>query len=803
MLNDIRYALRTLAASPGFTIAAVLTLALGIGANTAIFTAVYGVLLKPLPYGEPDRLVRISETRRGGGWNVAWPNYLDWRARNHVFREMAIFNTYRRVIVGGEAGTAAELFQAGTCETQMFAVMGIPAARGRLFDTEEREANAPAVAVISDDLWRRRFGGDPSIVGQPVRVNEDDVTIVGVLPPGVRPFDVDIWSPHRPALMSDMQRDRANHPGFGVVARLRPGVTTDQAQREMSAVASSLEQEYPASNTGFGVSVKPMIDAVAGSIRPTLRMLMASVAVLLLIACANVANLLLAKGLRRERETSIRSALGASRFRLVRLFLIEGLALGIAGATGGLLLAGWGVRLLRSVPGLALPRASDVAIDPHVLGFAALLAVATAVLFALAPAVQLSRVDLMRVLRQAGTSDPASLRSARLRAALVTGEVALVVVLLASAALMQRSLTRLASVDAGFDADKVLSVPLQQLQSRYASNAAIVAFADELIVSAKRNPDVGGAALSWPFDYTGFTWSPNLNFPDHPFERGREPVAQTASVTPGYFATMGIPIVRGRDFGADDRPGAPVAAVVSRTFASRFFPGEDPIGRHVTAVGIPEMNDMTIVGVAGDTRRGGMLMDFTPELYVTYAQFPQSGATLVVRGRGADVRALAGDMKTLVAGIDAGSAVGTVRRVSDALARTYGDRRALSWLLVVFAALALGLTVLGIASVVSFTVAQRVAEIGVRIALGASRRDVVALIVRGSLYPVCAGAAIGLAALIPLSRLLKSYLFEVSPADPVSLAAATALLVAAAVAAAYVPARRATAIDPLVALRSP
>ena len=803
MLNDVRYALRTLAASPGFTLAAVLTLALGIGANTAIFTAVYGVLLKPLPYGEPDRIVRISETRRGGPWNVSWPNYVDWRARNHVFADMAIFNTYGRVIVGGAAGTTAELFPSGTCETQMFAVMGIPAARGRVFTPDERESGAPGVAVVSDELWRRRFGGDPSIVGQPARVDDEELTIVGVLPPGVRPFDVDIWFPHRPALLNDMQRDRANHPGFGVVARLRPGVSAERAQREMSAIAASLEKEYPASNTGFGVAVKPMIDAVAGTIRPMLRLLMASVAVLLLIACANVANLLLAKGLRRERETSIRSALGASRFRLVRLFLIEGLALGAAGAAAGLLLAGWGVRLLRSVPGLALPRAGDVTIDPHVLGFAATLAVATAALFALAPALQLSRVDLMRVLRQAGTSDPASPRSARLRAALVAGEVALLVVLLASAALMQRSLARLASVDAGFDADKVISVSLQQLQSRYASEAAIIGFADQLVASAKGNPDVAGAALSWPFDYTGFTWAPNFNVPDHPVEAGREPVAQTASVTPGYFATMGIPIVRGRDFGPDDRPGAPVAALVSRTFASRFFPGEDPIGRHVTAMRIPQMHDMTIVGIVGDTRRGGMLMDFTPELYVSYAQFPQSGATLVVRARGADLGDLAGDLKARVTAIDAGTAVGAVRRVSDALARTYGDRRALSWLLAVFAALALGLTVLGIASVVSFTVAQRVPEIGVRIALGASRRDVLALIVRGSLYPVCVGAAIGLAALIPLSRVLKSYLFEVSPADPLSLTAATAVLALAAVAAACVPARRATSIDPLVALRSP
>jgi putative ABC transport system permease protein len=802
MFGDIRYALRTLVASPGFTIAAVLTLALGIGANTAIFTAVYGVLLKPLPYADPSRLVRISETRRGSAWNVAYPNYVDWRARNHVFGEMAIFNTYGRVIVNGAAGTAAELFPSGSCEVQMFRVMGIPAARGRLFADDERDEKAPAVAVVSDEVWRRRFGGDPSVVGQAVSIDDDSVTIVGVLPPGVRPFDVDVWFPHRPSLMTPMMRDRANHPGFGVVARLRAGIGVEQAQREMSAIAAALETEYPASNSGYGVRVRPMIDAVAGDIRPTLRLLMAAVAVLLLIACANVANLLLAKGLRRERETSIRSALGASRVRLARLFLIEGLALGTAGAACGLLLAGWGVRLLRSVPGLALPRASDVAIDPHVLGFAAALGIATAALFALAPALQLSRVDLMRVLRQAGTGDPASPRTSGLRSMLVAGEVALLIVQLSGAALMQRSLAKLAAVDAGFDAARVLAVPLQQLQSRYGSDGVVTAFADRLLASVRTNPDVAGAALSWPFDYTGFTWAPNINLADHPFEPGREPAAQTASVTPGYFRVMGIPLLRGRDFGPNERAGAPVAAIVNQTFATRFFPGEDPIGKRVSAMRIPAMQDMTIVGVVGDTRRGGMLMDFTPELYIAYAQFAQSSATLVVRGRAGDPRTLANDLKARIAAVDPSTAVSTVRRVSDALARTYGDRRALSWLLVVFAALALGLTVLGIASVVSFTVAQRVPEIGVRMALGANRRDVLTLIVRSSLYPVYAGGAVGLLALIPLSRLFKSYLFGVSPADAASLAASSAILLLAAVAAAYVPARRATAIDPLTALRS-
>jgi predicted permease len=381
-------------------------------------------------------------------------------------------------------------------------------------------------------------------------------------------------------------------------------------------------------------------------------------------------------------------------------------------------------------------------------------------------------------------------------------EVALLIVLLTGAVLMQRSLARLAAVDVGIDADRIVVLPLRQLPGRFAGENAVNAFAEGLLDSARTQPGVSAAALAWPFDYTGFTWAPNVNLADHPFAAGQEPVAQTASVTPGYFAVMGIPILRGRDFGPAERRGAPVSLIVNQTFASRFFPGEDSIGRRVSAMRIPEMQDMVIVGVVGDTRRGGALMGYTPEMYIAYAQFPQIGANLVVRAASGDPLRLANDLKMRVAAVDPATAVGTIRRLDDALARAYGDRRALSWLLSVFAALALGLTVIGIASVVSFSVAQRIPEIGVRIALGARRADVVGLIVKNSLYPVVAGVAAGLAALVPLSRAYRSYLFGVSPADPLAIGGAVGLLVISAIAAAYVPAHRAAGTDPLVALRS-
>jgi putative ABC transport system permease protein len=800
MVGDVRYALRTLAASPGFTVAAILTLALGIGANTAIFTAVHGVLLKPLPYADPDRLVRITEGRPGFTLNVSYPNFVDWRERNRVFERMAVYTTFGTATIASADGPA-EVFPAGNAEAQLFAVLGLQPARGRFFTEAEQAHDAPKVAVISGDLWERRFGGDPAVVGRTVRIGTAPVTIVGILP--VRYANVDVWSPLRPKLLSPMQLDRANHPGFAVLARLRDGVTLEDAQRDMTGIASALERLYPVSNHQMGAFVRPLLETVAGGIRPTLQALLGAVSVLLLIACSNVANLLLARGVRRERETSIRSALGATRGRLVRLFLIEGLLLGMSGGMAGMLFAAWGVRLLRGVPGFTLPRATEVGIDPYVLGFAAILAVATALLFSFAPALHLSRVDLMQVLRLNGSSETATPRSSRMRSVLIAGEGALVVVLLAGATLMQRTLAILADLDPGFRADRLIAVRMiQQIQpGRYDTDARVSAFAADLL-RRMQGGGVASAALAWPFDYTGLSWAPNIDLPDRPFEPGREPVAQAATVTPGYFQTLGIPLVRGRDFGAADRPGAPVAVIVNQAFVTRFFPNEDPLGKRVSGVRIPQMQNMPIVGVVGDTRRGGMLKGFTPEIYVSYAQFPQSGATLVVRAVSGDPLALANDVKARLGSLDRDVAVRAIQRVSDSLAATYGDRRALAWLLTIFAGLALGLTVLGIGSVVSFNVAQRTSEIGIRMALGADAGGVQRLVIRGALGPVAAGGVLGLCALVPLSRVIRQYVFEISPIDPISIGAACAVLLVAAIGAAWIPARRASGIDPLAALRS-
>ena len=798
MMSDLRYALRTLTAAPAFSLAAILTLALGTGANTAIFAAVYGVLLKPLPYERPDRLVRIGEARAGSRLNVSYPNFVDWRGRSRVFDDLAIYITIGNAAIAGANGPA-EVFPAGNAEARLFRVLGIQAARGRLFTEADQEPAAPAVAVISDRLWRQRFGGDPSVAGSTVRIGDDPVTILGVLPPSGAFQQVDVWLPFRAKLLAPMQLNRANHPGFQVLARLRDGIDFDQAQREMASIAAALERQYPVANRDMAVILTPLLDAVAGSARATLRALFGAVSVLLLIACANVANLLLARGVRRERETSIRSALGATRGRLVRLFLIEGLVLGFCGGAAGMLLAAWGVRLLRVVPGFALPRAADIAIDPLVLGFAAALAALTAVLFSFAPALHLSRADVMRVLRLAWSADATTPRIARARSWLIGVEVALVIVLLAGAALMQRTLAVLGGLSPGFRAEGLMAVRL--LQPTPGPDGQPEQVAHRLLDSLRGGP-ISQAAVSWPFDYTGSVWAPNITLPDRPFEEGREPAAQAASVSAGYFETMGIPIVRGRTFGAAEKAGAPVACVVSQSFADRFFPGVDPIGKRVSGVRIPQMQNMPIIGVVGDTRRGGMLKGVTPEIYVSYDQFPQTGATLVVRAVAGDPLALSTEVRARVASVEPGAAIVNMRRLSDTLAATYGDRRALAWLLAIFGGLSLGLTVLGIGSVVAFTVAERTAEIGIRMALGASADSVLGLVVRRALAPVALGAGTGLVALVPMARVTRQYVVGIGPADPVSIGAACLAVTLGALVAAYIPARRATRIDPLVSLRT-
>ena len=797
MLLDLRHAVRALARTPLFTAMAAATLALGIGANTAIFSVINTVLLKPLPYREPERLVRFEEGRADFRLNISYPNFLDWRARARSFDGMAVFNAFGRTLVAD--GERPEVVPSGTAEASLFRVLGVEPVAGRLFANEEHEPGAPRVAVISHRLWQRRYGLDPSVVGRAVPIGGAPTTVVGVLPPGFRLVDKDVWFPLGPHL-TPMQLDRGNHPGFMVFARLRDGVALDAAQREMTAIALDLERQHPATNHQMGIYVVPMIEHLLGQARGVLLPLGGAVAFVLLIACANVSNVLLARGLRREREMSIRAALGARRWKLVRLFLAESAIIAVAGGALGLLLGSWGVRAVHALPGFSLYRAADVAIDRSVLAYTSAISFATVVIFGLAPALQLSRVDLMASLR-IGAASAATGRGSRLRHTLIAVEVALAFVLLAGAVLMVRTVAGLSNVDPGFRPNGLVAVSLFQAPRDDAGPQAL-RVVNRLLDDVESAPGVDGVAAAWPFDLTGASWTPWINFTHRPYPEGQEPTALTAAVTAAYFDVMGIPLKRGRLLGAQDRAGAPIAIVVNEMFVRRFFAETDPIGGRVSARGIPELADMRIVGVVGDTRRAGPARPVAPELYCSYAQFPTANPVIIVRAASRDPLPLAQLVTDRLARIDRDTAVSSARRVSDAMDATIGTRQLVFVLLGIFAALAVALTSIGIAGVVAYVVAQRTQEIGVRMALGTDGSDVVRLVVRGALTPVVVGMALGGMVMVPFTRALTSFLFGVTPTDPLTLVTAAVALLCTAVLAAYLPARRATRIDPLLSLRT-
>jgi putative ABC transport system permease protein len=796
MLADLVYALRSLRRAPAFAATAALTLALGIGANTAIFSVLYAVLLRPLPYHAPERLVRIDEGRPDRRLNVSYPNFLDWRARTRVFDDMGLCLPFGSVVSTG--GGRAEVIPTASSEARLFRVLGVTPVLGREFAPDEEKPEGPAVALISYGFWQRRFGGAADAVGRSLTLDGRPTTIVGVLPAQFRLFAADVVFPLG-ARLRPMDADRGNHAGFFAYARLRDGVDVERAQREMSGIAAALQREHPATNTNMGAFVTPIAEFLLGSARPTLTLLSSAVAVLLVIACANVANVLLARGLHRARETAVRAALGAGRLRIVRLFLVEGFVIALLGSAGGLLVASWAVRVMQSTRGLRLPRAADIAIGAPSIAFAVALSAVTVLLFALAPSPQLSRVNLMGVLRQAGAGAGAGRSSGRLRTALVTAEVALSLTLVVGAGLMLRSIARLTAVEPGYDAERMFAVDIAQSGARYDQPAGIRQFGDRLLDEIRTIPGVSGAALAFS---PGPNWTPKVTPTDSPLPHGQEAAPFTSSVTPGYFAAMGIPLVAGRRFDERDAAGAPTVAIVSESFVREVLGGGDPVGRRVTAIGIPEMASMPIVGVVRDTRRLGLARGAEPELYVPYAQMTVSYPTLLVRVTSGDPLAVSRAVDGRVAAIDAGVPTVQPRRLADDLGRSITNHRTITVLLQCFAALALSLTALGIAGVVSYVVAQRTSEIGVRIALGADASSIQGLIVRSAMLPVAAGLAIGGVATLPFTRLIRAFLYDVAPADPLALAGGAATLTLAALAAAWIPARRATRIDPLDALRA-
>ena len=802
LLQDLRYGLRVLWKTPGFTAVAVLALALGIGANTAIFSVVNGVLLRPLPFAEPERLVmvwmdnRVLELREDLG---SYPNYVSWRDESQAFEHLAAFSNANPTLTteGGEP----ERLQGVNATANFFNVLRAQPIAGRAFTVEEEAEGQDAVVVIGHGLWQRRFGGEPGIVGRQITLNGRSRTVIGIMPQGFRfPGEADVWVPLAPPARMREQRQAF---WLSMVGRLKPGATVERAQTELSAIAARLEQQFPDSNQGFGAYVVSLHQQVVGRVRPALWVLLGAVGFVLLIACANVANLLLARAAARGREIAIRRALGAGRARLIRQFLTESVLLSLMGGALGLLLAIWGTDMLIALSPSDLPRLDQVGIDGWVLLWTVGISVGTGLAFGLAPALQASRGDLNEPLKEGGRSGSEGGRGRRVRDALVVAEVALALVLLAGAGLMVKSFLRLQEVDLGFNPERVLTMRAQLSGVNYRESPRAVAFYEQLIERVEALPGVQSAAAAGTVFLSSTPNSSWFSIEGRPAPPPNERVEVPIDpITPNYFQAMGVPLLRGRAFTAQDREGVPEVTIVNETFARRFFPGEDPSGRRIK-YGPPESEGpwITIVGVVGDTRRTGFDAAVRPETYLPHAQAPARGMMLVVRSAAADPSGLTNAVRGAVASLDREVPVFQVRTMDELLSGMMAQRRLNMLLLAIFAGVALLLAAVGIFGVMNYSVSQRTHELGLRMALGAQARNILGMVVRQGMTLVLLGLGLGLAGALALTRLMSSLLYGVSATDPLTFAGISLLLAAVALLACYVPARRATKVDPIVALR--
>jgi len=782
-MNDLRHAIRGLIRTPGFTSAAVLTLALGIGANTAIFAVVNGVLLEPLGYPQSDRLVSIVQRheRSGSPEFASLPDYDDWRAGSTQMQSM-----------GGAWGVTFNLtaieeperLRGALVTASLFPTLGTPAFLGRAFtDAEQNER----VVVLSHSLWQRRFAGDRAVLGQSVALNGRAHVVVGVMPAGFAfpEATTELWVP----LVPEPGMNRGYHL-LNVAGRLKADATIEQAHAELTAIAARSAAAYPEFNKDWGVDVKPLRDATVASVSRSLWILAGAVGCVLLIACANLAGLLLSRVATREHEMSIRAALGASRARLVRQLLIESTVLAAAGS-----LLGWFLASATVGPLVALtemPRAGDVSLDGGVLAFTLAVAAATVVLFGLAPAVSGSRVSLQRSLKTRG-----SLQSGILRPALLTFQIAAAVVLLAGAGLLMHSFHRLMQVDTGFSLDRVMTVRFFLPRVTYPVEKCIQVY-QQMIERARGIPGVEAAAATSVFPFSGVSANVPVEFPDRPAAApGERPGADFVTVTPGYFGLMSVPVLRGRDFDASDGAESVFVAVVNRAMAERHFPNQDPIGQFIRVMG---PKPRRIVGIVGNTRQRALHSDPGPEVYIPHTQFPAGQMFLVVRARG-DEAAVARQLRTEIRALDGNLPIASIRTAHDTLDQSLSARRFSLMLLTLFAGAALGLAAIGIFGVVSFAVSQRTKEIGIRMALGASASHVLRRTILQGMLPVAAGVGLGLFAARALTGMMTAMLFDTRASDPLTFFGVVATLVLTALAAAWIPARRAARVDPIVALR--
>jgi putative ABC transport system permease protein len=785
--------------NPGFTLIAVMTLALGIGANTAIFSVVNGVLLSALPYPQPEQLAMVwCDNRRQGIPDdiTSYPNFVDWRDRNKTFQGMAGMTSSNFQLTG--VGEPEEI-RAATVSVNYFQVIGVAPMLGRGFTAEEERPGANNIVILSHALWQRRFGGDPGILNKTISLSGEPNTVVGIMPPKFQfPENTEMWRPLAPS-----DRTRAARFGFflPVVGRLKPGVTRAQAQADLDVIANQIEQQFP-DMAGYGVNVVPVLEQTVGAIRRALMILFVAVSFVLLIGCANVANLLLARAAVRRREVAVRAALGAGRWRIVRQLLTESMMLAVLGGALGVLLAWWGLRLLVDLSPANIPRIENIRLDGRVLWFTLGLSLLTGLIFGLAPALQTTHLKLSETLKDGGRAGAGGRSAQRIRGILVVAEVALTLALLVCAGLLVRSFWRLQQVDPGFKTDNLLTLRLTLPRSRYRDGAQAVAFFEQLQERLAALPGVVSASVATDIMLRKLATSSNFtieNRPQDPSELALE--LPFDRVLPNYFQTMGIQLLRGRAFTAQDGRDSPRVAIVNETFVKRYFPNDDPIDKRFTFGDAgPNAQWITIVGVVRDTKRQGIDQPIRIESWMPLAQSPAGSMDVVLRTTG-DPLALSQAAREAVWSLDRDLPIPRIQTMEQNLSARVAQRRLNMLLLGVFALVALVLAAVGIYGVMSYAVTQRKNEIGIRTAMGAQTRDVLRLVLGEGMKLALAGVALGLIATLALTRLMASLLFGVNATDPLTFAAIAGLLIGVALMACLIPAWRATKVDPMVALR--
>ena len=798
--QDLNYGLRLIRKNPGFSAVVVLTLAVGIGANTAIFSVVNAVMLRSLPFKDPDRLVRLNESNPERGWptfSVSHPNFLDWRAQNQTFAAIAATNG-----VSINLGTAGEIevVRGSAVTVDFLTVLGTTPLMGRNFLPEEdKPGGNTRVVIITYGSWQKRFGGDRDVLGKTLTINDNIFTIVGVLPESfgwVTASNYEILMPLAP----DPARSRGDHRLL-VIGKLKEGVTREQGLADLNTIAGRLAEQYPESNQGWQVSGQSFYDwMIPEPIRRSLLLFLGAVGFVLLIACSNVANLMLARANARQREISIRLALGASRLRIGSQLLVEALSLAIISGVAGLGVAWLATKGLRSINPGDVPRLDELSMDRRVLGFSLLISLVTGVLFGLAPAVHAARTSLNEVLKEGGRSVTGGKVRQRIRSALVTVEVGLSVALLISAGLLLRSFWRLQDVDPGFKADHLLTMRINLPRNRYAENPQAWGFYKRFLEAAGALPGIQAVAVTSGVPLGGGNTATQIQVDGRPAAAdGTQSSADWRIVSPGYFRTLAIPL-RGREFDERDNGDSQPVTIISEQMARQYWPGEDPIGKPVTILSFGK-KPFTIVGVAGEVRSLALDSDPAP---MVYASTPFAAGwnpmNLVIRTTGEPASQVSSIRSTL-GSIDPNVAIYDVRTVDELLTNSLGSRRFTMFLLGTFAAVALLLACVGLFGVMAYLVSQRTHEIGVRLALGARPGDVFRLIIGRGMLLASAGSAVGLAGAWAIGRFLESMLYQIKPSDPVTLASAPLLLLAVALLACYVPARRAMKVDPMVALR--